>query len=362
MVGSMSGVGQCWDNAPMESFFASLKKEMWCRPSFVDETDAERAVFESIEVFDNRERLHSSLDYVSPAAVESRQPAHAVNNKWGIPGGIAVPRRHPVPALGAGAGRDADPAVVRADARRSAASGGEGLLDRGTGCGCAKTAGVCRETLAVEASLWTFAGRDGVEPTNNAADPGGPPRLCWRETSYGTGSERGSRFVERMLKVVASCRQQGRGILDFMVKAVTGQKPSLLPEGAERLRHLTSVAPRGTVLFLPNCHVIVRLSPFASGRSLCSVLPIGTSARHYDGLVRRDCLHLGVAGMAGVGLPDLLRAKEQSAARQATVATRLRSAAANRSSNSPHVIPLTVPPAITSGQSAGRCCSADLSN
>jgi transposase len=56
--------------------------------------------------------------------------------------------------------------------------------------------------------------------------------VCWRKTSYGTDSERGSRFVERMLTVVASCRQQSRGVLDFLVKAVTGQKPSLLPQGA----------------------------------------------------------------------------------------------------------------------------------
>jgi transposase len=106
------------------------------------------------------------------------------------------------------------------------------LLARGTACGCGKTAGVCREVLAVEGSLWTFARRDGVEPTNNAAERAVRHAVCWRKTSYGTDSERGSRFVERMLTVVASCRQQGRGVLDFLVQAVSGQKPSLLPQGA----------------------------------------------------------------------------------------------------------------------------------
>ena len=106
------------------------------------------------------------------------------------------------------------------------------LLERGAGCSCAKTARVCRDLLAVEASLWTFARADGVEPTNNAAERAVRHAVCWRKTSYGTDSERGSRFVERMLTVVASCRQQGRGVLEFLTQAVSGAKPSLLPQGA----------------------------------------------------------------------------------------------------------------------------------
>ncbi len=107
------------------------------------------------------------------------------------------------------------------------------LLERGTGCGCARTASVCRELLAIESSLWTFAGRVGVEPTNNAAERAVRHAVCWRKTSYGTDSERGSRFVERILTVVATCRQQGRGVLDFLVQALNGTtKPSLLPKGA----------------------------------------------------------------------------------------------------------------------------------
>ena len=106
------------------------------------------------------------------------------------------------------------------------------LLERGSACGRANTEAVCRQLLAVEASLWTFAGRDGIGPTNSAAERAVRHAGCWRRTSFGTDSERGSRFVERMLTVVASCRQQGRGVLDFLVKAVTGAKPSLLPQEA----------------------------------------------------------------------------------------------------------------------------------
>jgi putative transposase len=70
---SMSGVGQCWDNAPMESFFASLKKELVHHEDYQTRAEARASIFAYIEVFDNQQRLHSSLGYVSPAAFE--QPA-----------------------------------------------------------------------------------------------------------------------------------------------------------------------------------------------------------------------------------------------------------------------------------------------
>lgn len=111
------------------------------------------------------------------------------------------------------------------------------LLDAGSRSGCVKTAGVCGELLSIKSSLWTFASVPGVEPTNNAAERAVRHAVCWRKTSYGTASERGSRFVERMLTVVASCRSQGRDVMEFLVQAITthrsqAQKPSLLPEGA----------------------------------------------------------------------------------------------------------------------------------
>ncbi len=108
------------------------------------------------------------------------------------------------------------------------------LLRRGAACGCAKTAATCADILPVEASLWTLARVAGVEPTNNAAEREVRHAVCWRKTSYGTDSERGSRFVERILTVIASCRRQNRNVLGFLTEAViahrTGAKaPSLLP-------------------------------------------------------------------------------------------------------------------------------------
>jgi putative transposase len=67
---SMSRRGNCWDNAPMESFFASLKKELTRGENFVTRAEARAELFEYIEVFYNRLRRHSSLGYLSPAEYE----------------------------------------------------------------------------------------------------------------------------------------------------------------------------------------------------------------------------------------------------------------------------------------------------
>lgn len=67
---SMSEVGQCWDNAPAESFFASLKKELTHHEDYQTREEARASIFEYIEVFYNNQRLHSSLGYVTPAAYE----------------------------------------------------------------------------------------------------------------------------------------------------------------------------------------------------------------------------------------------------------------------------------------------------
>jgi transposase InsO family protein len=67
---SMSRQGDCWDNAPMESFFASLKKELVHDADFATRPEARAAIFEYIEVFYNGRRRHSSLGYVSPAEYE----------------------------------------------------------------------------------------------------------------------------------------------------------------------------------------------------------------------------------------------------------------------------------------------------
>jgi len=70
IVCSMSRKGDCWDNAVMESFFATLKRELVHRHQFVTRAQAIAAIFEYIEVFHNRQRLHSRLGYLSPEQFE----------------------------------------------------------------------------------------------------------------------------------------------------------------------------------------------------------------------------------------------------------------------------------------------------
>jgi len=67
---SMSGKGNCWDNAVMESFYRTLKIELIYQRNYETRIEAQRDIFEYIEIFYNRERLHSSLGYYSPEEYE----------------------------------------------------------------------------------------------------------------------------------------------------------------------------------------------------------------------------------------------------------------------------------------------------
>lgn len=73
MVPSMSRKKDCWDNAVAESFFATLKHELVWGKSFRTRDEAKQAIFEYIEVFYNRLRLHQTLDYRSPVVFESEK-------------------------------------------------------------------------------------------------------------------------------------------------------------------------------------------------------------------------------------------------------------------------------------------------
>ena len=70
VVVSMSRTGNCWDNAVAESFFATLKNELIYRHTWGTRLELRSALFDYIEVFYNRRRLHSSIDYKTPAEVE----------------------------------------------------------------------------------------------------------------------------------------------------------------------------------------------------------------------------------------------------------------------------------------------------
>ncbi len=108
------------------------------------------------------------------------------------------------------------------------------LLERGQRCAQPASAGTCAELLAHEAALWTFVDHEGVEPTNNLAERVLRPAVQWRRRSYGTRSAAGSRFVERMLTVVTTCRLQDRNVLDYVTAACSAAlqgaaAPTLLP-------------------------------------------------------------------------------------------------------------------------------------
>jgi transposase len=93
------------------------------------------------------------------------------------------------------------------------------LLRRGREGTDPKAAGLCRELTKWWDALWTFTRVEGVEPTNNVSERALRPAVLWRKGSFGSDSPAGSRFVERLMTVAATCRQQGRQLLDFLVAA-----------------------------------------------------------------------------------------------------------------------------------------------
>ncbi len=108
------------------------------------------------------------------------------------------------------------------------------FLLRGETSGNGRLVGMCRELYKHREWLWTFVDVPGIEPTNNTAERALRPAVIYRKLSFGTQSESGSRFIERMLTVSETCRLQKRSIYDYLVKAVAAHfsnqdAPSLLP-------------------------------------------------------------------------------------------------------------------------------------
>ena len=96
-----------------------------------------------------------------------------------------------------------------------------------------QAAGLCRSLLRLWPALWTFAEVAGVEPTNNAAERALRPAVLWRKGSFGTRSEAGARFAERLLTVSATCQQQGRSVFAYLTEVCAATQrgepaPSLL--------------------------------------------------------------------------------------------------------------------------------------
>ena len=90
-----------------------------------------------------------------------------------------------------------------------------------------------RQLLKHEERLWVFVSEPRIEPTNNRAERALRPAVIWRKTCFGTQSEKGSRFVERMLSVEATCQLQGHNFVDFLSQSLKAQwfaqpRPTLL--------------------------------------------------------------------------------------------------------------------------------------
>jgi transposase len=117
----------------------------------------------------------------------------------------------------------------------------ERLLEAGNRCGVPKTAGACRDILKRREALWTFVQVAGVEPTNNAAERSIRPGVLWRKGSAGTQSAAGSRFVESMLTVVSTLKQQQRNVFAYLTAACEAAlrreaAPSLLPASHQQMQ------------------------------------------------------------------------------------------------------------------------------
>jgi len=110
----------------------------------------------------------------------------------------------------------------------------EDLLLRGEFSGNPAMDGMCRELFNHREWLWTFLEVEGVEPTNNMSERALRHAVIWRKLSFGTKSAKGSRFVETILTVVETCRQQSCNSFDYLTAAMTAHfaqqpAPSLLP-------------------------------------------------------------------------------------------------------------------------------------
>jgi transposase len=105
-------------------------------------------------------------------------------------------------------------------------------LRQGRRCSDTKAATFCQNLLDLEPALWTFLYRPGVEPTNNHIERLVRTAVLWRKIAFGSHSDTGCRFVERMLTIVGTLRLQKRPVLEFLEKSLRayrdGRKPPKL--------------------------------------------------------------------------------------------------------------------------------------
>lgn len=107
-------------------------------------------------------------------------------------------------------------------------------LERARGSPNKKVATFATNLIKLEPALWLFVEHEGVEPTNNHAERVLRRGVLWRKNAFGSGSDAGCRFAERMLTVVQTLRLQKRSVLDYLTQAVQAHRhgepaPKLVP-------------------------------------------------------------------------------------------------------------------------------------
>jgi transposase len=110
----------------------------------------------------------------------------------------------------------------------------EAILERAVAADIAGLSGSCADILEHRAALWTFVEENGVEPTNNHAERELRDFVLWRKRSYGTQSERGNRFAERIMTITHTARKLKTNVFEFLTACcrawTSGTEPPLLLE------------------------------------------------------------------------------------------------------------------------------------
>ncbi len=100
----------------------------------------------------------------------------------------------------------------------------EAALERAVAAKLPQVSGSCEDILQHRAALWTFVDREDVEPTNNHAERELRAFVLWRKRSFGTQSERGNLFAERLMTVAHTARKQKRNVLAFLTASCTAAR------------------------------------------------------------------------------------------------------------------------------------------
>lgn len=105
----------------------------------------------------------------------------------------------------------------------------EAVLARAVAADINGLSGSCADILAHKEALWTFAERDGVEPTNNHAERELRAFVLWRKRSFGTQSQRGNLFAERLMTVAHTARKQCKNVLAFLTACCQARSDASAP-------------------------------------------------------------------------------------------------------------------------------------